>query len=1498
MAESINPKASINSFDYKLYFGKNISDPSTEVIELPPLHGRLNSYIKIGDIDYSIVLSGMKFTRRIYEPGTIEAEVTIKPASTSSAPTFDEVNQLFSMRQVEMVVVNTTGTTTDGETVYDNNETTIAKNYYVYQINPQLAPTTSGKMEMYVKLTINSFDKLMAIDKYCKAFTSKKLASEILKKEVANFGFKADMVNAKVENLHKLKYDTDKEMMQPYLVQYNESFYDFMVRTANRCGEFFYFEDGQLTLGLPSTTNIEKIESFTSVTMQGYTSGPINVDSFARDSAKLSDLEREKDVKYEEFLNAKEINSDESGIPKDSFLGKLQYNNPLATDEYIIPFKREYYNSVNRELCLQEGEALATSLLRITGEYCGITEGGKWGLLNAGVKLGSKMAAEAIKVKILNSQAQSKTDKKFEKSEHCDGETKVDFSSLKSSGWINNAFYADILKSEETQHNKIICIDMGTRYVPVKLGETIYVNNLTDKYIVVGINLIANMTWQHEYRKFDPTDHSTDLYANRQSQVIYAIPIRTETLKLEKKKEDEEDKYVTVEYIMPPVAPVPMIRKSGPLTAFVTDNDDKKYQGRVRIAFPWQSPLNEEKRKALYEAADSLKKSQNDLIQLQDKIKTINEWRKNKAILSENVDTFLDILKEVVEEVIILTPKKDSSKTDDKTDDKDKKQEYKYILTTDETKLEEAWKSLDEAINRYETKKKNNLKRIKELERLFPEEEKTQSKEEYYKWYDELEKLKAENEIIDGVLGVFSVQGSKTDLAEAYKKIKTQKEELDIEDENLKQKKQEVSNKVTAVKATVAEKEKAVAERAAKWGDELKGISSPWVRVATPMATQGGGAYFKPNVGDEVLVNFDSDNIERPYVVGSVFSKNHVTPGEGLDRFIKNFLQKKAEIALMSSNGHHITFTSPGDGWKFIQTFSPALKTLQTYVPEAKGEDVLTGDFKDTCGGIYMGDRFGLYEIAMSSHDRKIKINSPYGNVEIGAFSGITINAPNGDIKISGKNVSIEAGNKLELHSGTNITDDKGVADKVKELLGTVVDQLWDGTFGEFTKLVDLSIVRSMMEIWLRPIDGTLSLKSNNYIMLESGQGKVQVPYDRYATHYQKEYKMADAEGYIVYGKIAEYIKLINSSLTQFGEEYNKLKKEAYKKKDAYEKAVDIWTGDDKNEALKLSFKVDINNGAFMTSKTDGYFISRDCSLNDLFLKIKTAKIQKDNNLKYVNKSTNVAYSFFAAYKASVVPIADDYGLTVFNLHKKAASIKTLFGTTGDGLTQVVRNVNLAIAHEESHETSKWIDDIFKSSFSGDNNLLSGLYDAWKERYGQEGGDPSANFMSEADKSGEEDPYLKNSLLIKRELIAKFLFKIYGHVNNAIDGPLAAFMPEFKGKYFDLCFHEDNFITEENLKNKWADIAALQKHEQKSTTRKAAEAFGSWLIRKEYYAKQFKGITNSWYRTVWNDSNNGQILFSSDKGATYEIKDGSINKLDLVRNSNADMLRNLLKSIK
>ena len=106
--------------------------------------------------------------------------------------------------------------------------------------------------------------------------------------------------------------------------------------------------------------------------------------------------------------------------------------------------------------------------------------------------------------------------------------------------------------------------------------------------------LIGDLVWSREYRKFDPSDPSTDVYSGRQSQIIWAIPVGYE-------KDENGQKDKNKEYVMPPVAPVPMIRKSGPQTAFVIDNDDKKYQGRVRIAYPWQSP-KDNKRLELYAA--------------------------------------------------------------------------------------------------------------------------------------------------------------------------------------------------------------------------------------------------------------------------------------------------------------------------------------------------------------------------------------------------------------------------------------------------------------------------------------------------------------------------------------------------------------------------------------------------------------------------------------------------------------------------------------------------------------------------------------------------------------------------------------------------------------------------------------------------------------------------------------------------------------------------------
>ena len=42
----------------------------------------------------------------------------------------------------------------------------------------------------------------------------------------------------------------------PFLVQYNESFYDFLTRIAVRCGEYLYYEDGTLKIGTDKTNTV------------------------------------------------------------------------------------------------------------------------------------------------------------------------------------------------------------------------------------------------------------------------------------------------------------------------------------------------------------------------------------------------------------------------------------------------------------------------------------------------------------------------------------------------------------------------------------------------------------------------------------------------------------------------------------------------------------------------------------------------------------------------------------------------------------------------------------------------------------------------------------------------------------------------------------------------------------------------------------------------------------------------------------------------------------------------------------------------------------------------------------------------------------------------------------------------------------------------------------------------------------------------------------------
>ena len=271
------------------------------------------------------------------------------------------------------------------------------------------------------------------------------------------------------------------------------------------------------------------------------------------------------------------------------------------------------------------------------------------------------------------------------------------------------------------------------------------------------------------------------------------------------------------------------------------------------------------------------------------------------------------------------------------------------------------------------------------------------------------------------------------------------------------------------------------------WNANTGADYSPWIVFA---ARGDGNSSTGRHVDQtEVLLGFVGGNIERPYVIGTIQNKVAYDP--------------TVDVDLDTDKGHFLRLTdgsrSGGLSSFLFGALSPAMSTIASFVPDC----AFNGGKSDRLeGGFTLGDFFGIYKISGSSDKRNITISSPWGDVKMNAFTGITISAPNGDVKISGKNVTIEAGNNLKLVSGTNV-DHKFAADKkysgtsaatvLMSASAAIVNRLADKV-----TLLDLSIVRSVVEIVMRPVEGALTVKSSRFLKLEAGKNACEYPMSAY----------------------------------------------------------------------------------------------------------------------------------------------------------------------------------------------------------------------------------------------------------------------------------------------------------------------------------------------------------------------------------------------------------------
>ena len=141
-------------------------------------------------------------------------------------------------------------------------------------------------------------------------------------------------------------------------------------------------------------------------------------------------------------------------------------------------------------------------------------------------------------------------------------------------------------------------------------------------------------------------------------------------------------------------------------------------------------------------------------------------------------------------------------------------------------------------------------------------------------------------------------------------------------------------------------------------------IESDWARVAAPMAGNGRGLYFLPEVEDEVLVLFERGDVRVPFVIGALWNGQDQAPAVNSDG-------KNALRVIKSRKGHLIRFDDSEDAPKI--------------------------------------------EVIDASSGNRIVIDTKDDTVTITAGKHIVLEAPEGDIRLNAKQVLIAASKRADI---------------------------------------------------------------------------------------------------------------------------------------------------------------------------------------------------------------------------------------------------------------------------------------------------------------------------------------------------------------------------------------------------------------------------------------------------------------------------------------------------
>jgi type VI secretion system secreted protein VgrG len=214
------------------------------------------------------------------------------------------------------------------------------------------------------------------------------------------------------------------------------------------------------------------------------------------------------------------------------------------------------------------------------------------------------------------------------------------------------------------------------------------------------------------------------------------------------------------------------------------------------------------------------------------------------------------------------------------------------------------------------------------------------------------------------------------------------------------------------------------------WQKEYSGDDSKtnWIRVATPQGGGDKGFYMIPEKGDQVIVGFEHNHPERPYVLTGMYhggaQSPYQTPGNHYK--VLGTIGGNAVIMYDEAGAEFMKLATPG---KFKAVAGGGEMDL-----EAKGHI----NIKSKTDDIYLNANLGIVLTA----ETEIVIVSNGGNIKISTPADISIEGQNINLKgtssinLSAPKIGITADGMLNLKGGATLD---AVSDGVTTVSGSIV---------------------------------------------------------------------------------------------------------------------------------------------------------------------------------------------------------------------------------------------------------------------------------------------------------------------------------------------------------------------------------------------------------------------------------------------------------------------------